>query len=68
MKKQIIEVDGLYAVRLKKWYHFEWQYVGRHYNWTNLSEIRSFCLRSLVEADKIYNSLGVDFKIIKQNK
>lgn len=43
MKKEVVNVNGKYAARFKRWYHIRWRYIGNAHTW-NESEIKGSSL------------------------
>ena len=44
MKTEVIEVNGMYLARFKRWYHKKWRYIGNLYNWTDMGNINQYCM------------------------
>ncbi len=70
MKKQVVEINGKYAARVKRYKWTRWRYLGLNYKHSDLYNIEKFCLTNTVEeANKRFEWFGYeDFKVVLEAK
>ena len=44
MKAEVVKIDEMFTARIKKWYHWDWWYIGSVSLWKNGKSIRNYCL------------------------